>query len=644
MSAGFGGGPRAAAPIALVVLLLVLATTSQGAFQVDRWAPLALFVLAVVLAAIVVGRGIAVRSRAVAVALTGIWGLAGWSLLSMLWAQSSASAFVAGDQLILYAAIVTLPFAVPASRRALAATGWAVVIGIGAIALYVLVALLLDGSSWFLAGRLNGPVNYRNATALLFALPVWPLVIATASRANRRSVRAGAFAVATLCLSLVFLTQSRGILLGLAIGGCVVLSVGPDRVRSAWVAILAAGGVAVCSPLLLRPYHAFQGGHGIVTAHDVTVAALASLALTAATFVLGLLIALFDSGLRPGSPQMQHLRRAALAALIVGLVAAAGAGAVAVGNPATFVHNKWNQFRDLNGPISTNTRYASVGGQRYDLWRVALKEFDSAPVIGVGAQNYSFGYYRSRKTNRNLDDPHSVVFSLLSGGGVVAVMLLVLFVGGIAVALRRGLRLLDSTSRRHVVAPVAMGVVLLGQSAVDWIWRIPGLTAIGVFALALGAAQAVRAHEPEPTARDRSRFPAAFALAAAGLVLAVLAVLDLFIYDAYLQRARADAGNPRAELAAARVAAEFDPWSVTPHYLESSAYETLGQRATAFAQLNDALALEPKNPATLGVLGDFEARGGKLAAARGYYRLALVLNPLDAGLRQLVQIGERRPR
>ena len=212
------------------MLLLVLATTSQGAFATSRWAPLALFSLAVLIGALTTRGALAFRSLALRVALAGIWGLAGWSMLSMTWAQSPANAFNGACQVLFYASIVTLPFALPLGRRALAAVGWSIVAGIGVIAVYVLVRLLVDAAPLFLAGRLNGPVNYRNATALLFALPVWPLVIATAARDYRRLVRALALALATLCTGLAFLTQSRGILLGLAAGGCLALAVGPDRV------------------------------------------------------------------------------------------------------------------------------------------------------------------------------------------------------------------------------------------------------------------------------------------------------------------------------------------------------------------------------------------------------------------------------
>ncbi len=624
-----------------VLLMLVLATTSQGAFAISRWSPLALFALAVLIGALLARGGLAAPSLAARVALGGIWGLAAWSMLSMLWAQSSASAFAAGDRTILYAAIATLPFVLPLSRRSLAAAGWALIAGIGAVAVYELIRLIVDGLPVFLAGRLNGPVNYRNATALLFAMPVWPGVVAAAARSYRRGLRAAGLAMATLCLGLAFLTQSRGIVIGLVAGGVIALSLGPDRIRRAWTAVLVLGAVAAASPWLLRPFHAYAGGHGIVTAHEIAVAGEALALTTVAAFAVGLAIALFDNGLRANSLQMRHLRSGARVLLGAGVVIAVVAVLVAIGNPSTYLTRKWDQFRNLQSTTPTSTRLLTTGGQRYDLWRVALKEFDGAPILGVGADNYSFGYYRLRATNRNLDDPHSLVFAVLSENGAVGVVLFILYLGGVAAVIRGGWRRLPGTERRPVAALAATGAVLLGQSTVDWIWLIPGLTAIGVFALSLAAAQAAGAAPASAEARRSPRGRAIRVGAVATMVAASLAVLALFLSDAFIQRARSLVDNPRAELSAARTAAVFDPWSVTPHYLEASATETLGNRPGAYAQLNDALSLEPRNFATLGVLGDFEARGGHLAAARSYYRRALALDPLDTGLQQLSRIGER---
>jgi tetratricopeptide (TPR) repeat protein len=576
--------------------------------------------------------------------------------------------------MIFYAAVATLPFALPISRRALSVTGWAIAGGIGEIAVYVLVRMLVDGQSLFLAGRLNGPINYRNATALLFALPVWPFVIAAATRGNRRGLRATALSLATLGLGLAFLTQSRGIVLGLIAGGCVALAIGPDRVRRVWVALVTIGIVAAASPLLLRPFHAFDGGKGFATTNDITAAAWGLAAAAAVAFVVGMAIALFDSGLRAHSPQMRSVRNAARIALGAGAAIGLVGAVLAMGNPVSFAHREWRQFKQLNSATPTSTRYASVGGQRYDLWRVAVKEFESHPLGGVGAGNYQFDYYRERETNRNLSDPHSLLFSLLSEEGIIGVALFLMFLGGLAAALQNGWRRLDDTGRRHLVAPAAAGAVLIGQSMVDWIWLIPGLTAIGILALSVAGAQSVAGsrdgtatlptsdesgapaapqepgpgEEAPPSRGSASRFgrwrPVASAARVgtlATLLVAVAAVFSLFLSDAYIQRARTAVGNPAAQLSAAKTAASLDPWSVTAHYLEASAYETVGDRRHAYEQLGDALSLEPSNLATLGVLGDFEATGHRFAAARSYYRRALALDPLDTGLQQLARIGLR---
>ncbi len=643
---GSEGNAQATVAAAFVLLLLILATTSQGAFAVSRWAPLALFALAILIGALIARGGLAFRSHAVRAVLAGIWGLAALSMLSMLWAQSSGDAFIAADRMILYATIATLPFVLPLSRRSLASAGWALTAGIGAVAVYVLVRLVVDGAPLYLAGRLNGPVNYRNATALLFALPVWPAIVAASAHGYRRGVRATALALATLCLGLAFLTQSRGILLGLGAGGVVVLSIGPDRVRRAWIGALVIAATAAISSWLLRPFHAFDGGAGTVTSHEIAVAGTALALATLAAFAVGLTIALFDNGLRPNSEQMRHVRGAARIALVAGLVVGVIGAAIAIGNPVTYVSRKWDQFRSLQSTTPTSTRLLTTGGQRYDLWRVALKEFEGAPVLGVGADNYSFGYYRYRHTNRNLNDPHSLVFALLSEDGIVGVALFVLYLGGIAAVIRSGWRRLSRAERRPAVAAAATGAVMIGQSTVDWIWLIPGLTAIGIFALSLAAAQAgtaVAQNERTATrAPMRARARALRGLAVGALLVAVVAVAALFLSDAYIQRARSVVDDPPAELSAASTAAVFDPWSVTPHYLQASATESMGDRAAAYAQLHDALALEPQNAATLGVLGDFEARGANFAAARAYYRRALALNPLDTGLQQLARIGEAR--
>ncbi len=221
-----------------------------------------------------------------------------------------------------------------------------------------------------------------------------------------------ALGLAVLMLALAFLTQSRGVLLGLSCGGVVALALGPDRVRRIWLALLSIALVAGASPWLLRPFHAFDGGDGVVHAGDIAVAAQALVALTAISTMVGFLLAVFDAGLRPTSPAMLRVVRPAsrLGLYAIVLVALVAGMAAVHGNPVSEARVKWREFKSLQTTTTSEVRYTSAGGQRYDLWRVALEELRANPLGGVGEGSYEFGYYRMRRTDRNLTTPTGCSF------------------------------------------------------------------------------------------------------------------------------------------------------------------------------------------------------------------------------------------
>ena len=410
------GAGSTLAPVLLVVLLLVLATAYSGAFSVRAWAPPALLVLGTLLAMQLAGGVLRLDSWPLRVMVGAIWGLAAWAALSMLWSPSPSAAWEGAGRTAFYAALVSVPPLMLIGSRALRAAGLAAVGGIAALALIMAVRLVLEGENVMLAGRLNEPVGYRNATACLFALGVWPLLSVAATRGLSRFARAMAFALAELCLGLAYLTQSRGIVLGLAAGGLVAIGLGPDRVRRAWLALALVAGLALASNWLLTPYDAFIAG--TVGPDDVDTAATALVVLTLAAFAVGLAAALFDSGLRAGSSSALQLRRLARVGLVVVAIGAVGGGLAAAGNPIAYASDRWDEFRG-NETTLTGSRLGNVSGQRYDLWRVALREFKDAPLIGVGEGGYPVGYYELRETDRNLSNPHSLLFGTLAELGIV---------------------------------------------------------------------------------------------------------------------------------------------------------------------------------------------------------------------------------
>jgi O-Antigen ligase/Tetratricopeptide repeat len=627
-----------AAPAGAIAALLIIATGFDGAFNLRYWALIAILALTILIATQVAG-GIHMDRRPLSIAVALVWAFAAWTLLSSLWAESPARAWEGGARTILYAAVITLPLALRGRRQALW-VGQGIFAGVGLVAVITLISLLDNGADLFVAGRLDDPLGYRNATATLFAFGFWPLIGLASERGRNTMVRALSFSVAELALGLAFLTQSRGVIIGLVFGAAVFLAIGPDRLRRTLFALAAAGGVAIFSGPMLDPYHAFQDGEA-VTGSVVDDASRALLLLTLAALLFGLFAALLDNGLR-GSAAGQAARRVApygLAALgVAGVVAAL----VAIGNPVSYADDKWDEFRDVDSTESSSTRLGTVGGQRYDLWRISWNEFTSAPAGGVGEGNYAFDYYEERRTDRNLEDPHSLPFRLLAETGIVGLLLFTGVIVALGVGVVRSAREAPPNDRRIIGGLAAGGAVVVGQSLTDWLWLIPTVTGLGLLSLALAAVPRGRAEDrlaplQLPWFGGRGRLLARFGIAAL-LTAAAISVTCLYLGDLYIREARDDQGSSAsAQLSAARTAADFNPVSVLPLYLQASALEEEGDRSEARNVLQDALSKEPDNFVTLALLGDLQVRDGEFEDAAGYYEKASDLNPRDIGLRQLAE-------
>jgi O-antigen ligase len=623
-------------PIALVGLLLLVSGWWDSAFDLRYWAPLTILSLALLLAQLLVGGWQLRGDGPLTVATAAIWVFVLFVALSAAWSQSAALAWEEAARTAFYAALWTLTVGAGAAGAWRNRLGAGLSIGIAAVATVTLVGLLIDPDPLFLAGRLDSPVGYRNGTAALFAFGFWPLSGFAARRGASSGLRGAAFAFAVLALGLAFLTQSRGVLLGLVLGGVVSLAIGPDRLRRAWLAIAAAAAIAVVSGPLLTPYDAFVDGAVTVPGGDIQDAATALLLTCAAAFVASTFVFVFDNGLRSSGID-RRMRVVGVAVLAVLALGAGAAGLAKIGNPVSYADGKLKEFKDVEpAAVSGSTRLGTVGGQRSDLWRVAWDQFRDHPLAGAGAGSYQFAYYRDRHTDRNLSDTHSLPLRLLADTGLIGALLFAVWLVAMAIAIARRAREAIGTERMWVAGLAAAGVTLLAQCLVDWLWLLPGLLGLAVLALGIAAG----GQQAEPRAAP-GRWSPARAAAAAALAAVMVSVTFLYLSDLYVRKARVDAlDSPRTELTSARTAAWFNPLAVTPLYLQASALEGEGDRAAAKEALRDALDREPDNFVTLALLGDFEVRGGDGVAARKYYRRALLLNPLDSGLRKLSEGAE----
>ena len=623
----------AAAPLLLVGLLALVAAWWDGAFDLRWWAPLTLLSLALLLALTIAGTLSLPERGPLALATAAIWAFAAYTMLSAAWSQSPGDAWEGAARATFYAALFTLAVAAPASGQSRRRLGAGLVLGVVAIGLVSEARLLAGDTGAFLAGRLNEPIGYRNGTAALFALAAWPLVGFAARRGHAAGFRAAALSGAVLLTGLAFVTQSRGMLIGLACGGVVSLAIGPDRLRRSWLALAVAAAIAAGAGPLLEAYHGSGSGAGAAAAGDIRQVGIALALLCAGSFLAGLFAFVFDNGLR--SPAVAHnLRSGAIAGLIVVAAAFAVGGLAKAGNPVSYAEEKWDEFTETESSAAGGTRLGTVSGPRYDIWRVAVDQFGDVPLAGAGEGSYRFAYYRERRTDRNLDDAHSLPLRLLAELGLIGSALFALWLAALGAAIAGAARLAPSGGRAWIAGLAAAGAVVVAQCAVDWLWLIPALFGLAVLALGLAARGEEDALEPRPWG------VAPRALLGVALLLAFFAVGALFLANAYVRKAREQsATSAAASLSSARTAASLDPLSVTPLYLQAAALESEGRRREAREALADALELEQDNFVTLGLLGDLEVRAGNEAVARDYYRRALVLNPLDTGLRELSRGG-----
>lgn len=618
-----------AAPLLLAGLLVLLAVWWDGAFDLRYWAPLTLLSLALLLALTLAGTLSLPQGGALGLAAAAIWAFAAYTMLSAAWSQSPGDAWEGAARAIFYAALFTLAVAAPANGEWRRRLGAGLVLGVLATGLVSEVRLLAGDTGAFLAGRLDDPIGYRNGTAALFSFAAWPLVGFAARRSHAAGFRAAALSGTVLVVGLAFLTQSRGMLIGLACGGAVSLAVGPDRLRRCWLALAVAAAIALGANPLLEAYHGSGSGTGAAAAGDIRQAGMALALLCAGSFLLGLFAFVFDNGLR--SPAIAHnVRSAAAAGLIVIATALAVGALVKAGNPVSYAEEKWDEFAATESSSARGTRLGTVSGPRYDIWRVALDQFGEAPLAGAGEGSYRFAYYSERRTDRNLDDAHSLPLRLLAELGLIGTGLFALWLAALGVAVAGAARFAPPGERAWIAGLAAAGTVVVAQCAVDWLWLIPALFGLAVLALGLAARGEEDVGEPRPWSL------APRALLAAVFLAATLSVGALFLSDAYVRKAREQApGSAEASLSSARTAAWLDPVSVTPLYLQAAALESEGRRGEARDALLDALELERGNFVTLGLLGDLEVRAGNDVGARRYYLRALALNPLDTGLQEL---------
>src|SRR5262249_32635088 len=97
------------------------------------------------------------------------------------------------------------------------------------------------------------------------------------------------------------------------------------------------------------------------------------------------------------------------------------------GHPVGWVQQEWHSFKQQGNPYSTSsaTRFTSVGGGRYDLWRAAVRVVFMHPLTGVGAGNFAYIYLQEGRSAAQPQQAHSEPLEVAATLGYPGVLLLI---------------------------------------------------------------------------------------------------------------------------------------------------------------------------------------------------------------------------
>ena len=567
-----GNAARVLQTVVLAAVSWGLAWLATGSTAAPDWLPYA-FLTALVLAAALIG-GTALRPRRRELAVVGaLVALAGWEALSIVW---SAVPDLARDEALLtifYAIALLVPLVAlrSATERLLALAAIAAAAAVLAVGAGIVLRFGSDQADHFYSGRLSFPISYPNAQAAVFLIGFWPALVLAAQRGRGLLVRALAMAAATAIASGWLTAQSKGGIAALAASAAVVFALSPLRLRLLPPTLIAAGLTAAAYSPLTAPFRS-------ESVPEVKRAGSAILLLAALGAVAGLLYALVDRRLELDPRAVRKAGGGGFVMFVAAVVAGVALFFTSVYHQGWF-GDQWQAFKRYQS-TTASSHLLQLGSYRYDIWRVAVHEFEHHPLAGIGSRGFGPAYLQERRSPDTPARAHSVELDALSELGVVGFALLACAFVVPLVTLARRLRGRDAVA----TAAFAGAVYWLVHASVDWIWTVPACGLPFWLLVGVGCSGGERRQ-----LGSRAALPAA----AVAVVIAVIAFVP-----PWLSARLTDHGN-------FHWAERLDPLSVDPYVSQGSV-----------AALEEAVRKEPRVVELRFDLGQAYIRAGKRSKAR----------------------------
>ncbi len=424
-------------PLIYVVLLASwMGGANEGGYSVVDWAPTALVLAALFLIGSATGWLWGAGSRWSAMTIAIFISYTAWTFASLLWSPNQGDAWRGAGQTLLYLLAFWVAVGLIASGASRRLVLLATALGPAVVALYTLLNLASSLEYLFEDYRLYGIVQYYNGEAAFLLIPFWAAIYLAGSRRINPILRGLVLGGAVLCVSVAFLTQSRGAMVAMAVSVPVFFLLSGQRLRGFLALVPIVAALLLTFPGLNDVYLAFlnEGDPNAALKRVISTVWLCG----AVAGLYGLSWGLADHWWRPRDGVVRVAGGVVLAGCTAALVFGTFAFTDRVDDPITWGQEKWDDFKTNDVSGQEQSRYLSASGSgRYTLWEVAWEDFEAHPILGVGTYNYEATYYQLRKKSVSyVRQPHSLPLEVLAERGIVGG---VLFFGFLATCLATGL-------------------------------------------------------------------------------------------------------------------------------------------------------------------------------------------------------------
>jgi hypothetical protein len=603
-----------ALPTAAVCASCLWLAVDEGGYYVNTWSAVTCALVALVAILLLVAWNLrAGMSWAAGCALAALVLLTAWSLLSALWANAPGNAWQGGLLTALYLLAFTIPLIWPAAPGTAECILFAIVSATACLGAVGVAAAVSGSEESMVYARLAWPTGYPNATAAVFAVAAWIALVLAVRGTLHPLFRSVGFALGIWLGGLIVLTQSRGAVFTAPVAAAAFVLLSPRRLPALALLLLGGALLAPAVPSLSRVVSADASTQGTSLARAIGLLAFLSILSVPASLAAGRLL------------ERRHVRspsRAARSAIAVACIVGLLALGVSV-SPSARVAAAWDDFTTQSN-ASGDSRFSGFGSNRADFWRVGLDAFVRNPIGGVGVDNFQATYIERRASDEEPRAPHSLVIRALAETGLVGLILLVVFAGGIAWALAGAAR----ADGRGAVVSHAAAVALVGwlcHSSLDWLFEMPATGALAFAVAGIG----VGATLGENRAKDR--FTALRLGSALAVLMVGLAAGALWLADRYETRGASRwIARPAASDADLARAARLDPLGSRALLLRG-AIEARRQRWTEMREaFNEASRRDTSDWYAYLQLAVAQAHLGERAAALANARRAAELNPQEA--------------